>query len=84
MLAAIWSTCAGEWVRALLANGISRSIGQRSTLSAGHGIPVEFARGWDLVIDEFVPVLPAYDHAAYFVELRAGVFESSGLLRHPQ
>ena len=38
MLAAIAATCASVWVRAFLAYGISRSIDQRSTLSAGHGL----------------------------------------------
>jgi hypothetical protein len=38
MLAAIAATCASVWVRAFLAYGISRSIAQRSTLSAGHGL----------------------------------------------
>src|SRR3954469_15701797 len=33
---AIWLTCASLWVRALRANGINRSVGQRSTWSAGH------------------------------------------------
>ena len=35
MLAAIAATWASVWVRAFLAYGISRSIAQRSTLSAG-------------------------------------------------
>jgi hypothetical protein len=34
-MAAIW---ASVWVRAFFAYGISRSIAQRSTLSAGHGL----------------------------------------------
>jgi hypothetical protein len=34
-IAAIW---ASVWVRAFFAYGISRSIPQRSTLSAGHGL----------------------------------------------
>jgi hypothetical protein len=38
MLAAIAATWASVWVRAFLAYGISRSIPQRSTLSAGHGL----------------------------------------------
>jgi len=38
MLAAIAATWASVWVRAFLAYGISRSIAQRSTLSAGHGL----------------------------------------------
>src|SRR3954447_25262208 len=41
---AIWLTCASLWVRALRANGIRRSVGQRSTWSAGHlGFPAELA-----------------------------------------
>jgi hypothetical protein len=35
---AIAATWASVWVRAFLAYGISRSIAQRSTLSAGHGL----------------------------------------------
>ena len=38
MLAAIAATWASVWVRALFAYGISLSIPQRSTLSAGHGL----------------------------------------------
>jgi len=38
MLAAIAATWASVWVRAFFAYGISRSIRQRSTLSAGHGL----------------------------------------------
>jgi len=38
MLAAIAATWASVCVRAFLAYGISRSITQRSTLSAGHGL----------------------------------------------
>jgi hypothetical protein len=38
MLAAIAATWASVWVRAFFAYGISRSIPQRSTLSAGHGL----------------------------------------------
>ena len=38
MLAAIAATWASVWVRAFFAYGISRSIAQRSTLSAGHGL----------------------------------------------
>jgi len=38
MLAAIAATWASVCVRALRAYGISRSIAQRSTLSAGHGL----------------------------------------------
>src|ERR1700730_11628903 len=36
--AAIAATCASVWVRAFFAYGISRSMAQRSTLSAGHGL----------------------------------------------
>jgi hypothetical protein len=38
MLAAMAATWASVWVRAFLAYGIRRSIGHRSTLSAGHGL----------------------------------------------
>jgi hypothetical protein len=38
MLAAIAAIWASVWVRAFFAYGISRSIDQRSTLSAGHGL----------------------------------------------
>jgi hypothetical protein len=38
MLAAIAATWASVWVRTFFAYGISRSIDQRSTLSAGHGL----------------------------------------------
>jgi hypothetical protein len=38
MLAAMAATWASVWVRAFLAYGISLSIAQRSTLSAGHGL----------------------------------------------
>jgi hypothetical protein len=37
MLAAMAATWASVWVRAFFAYGISLSIAQRSTLSAGHG-----------------------------------------------
>ena len=38
MLAAIAATWASVWTLAFFAYGISRSIPQRSTLSAGHGL----------------------------------------------
>jgi hypothetical protein len=38
MLAAIAAIWASVWVRAFFAYGISQSIRQRSTLSAGHGL----------------------------------------------
>jgi hypothetical protein len=38
MLAAIAAIWASVWVRAFFAHGISGSIAQRSTLSAGHGL----------------------------------------------
>jgi hypothetical protein len=38
MLAAMAAICASVWDRAFFAYGISRSIRQRSTLSAGHGL----------------------------------------------
>src|SRR4051794_26234504 len=69
MEAAIWLTCVSLCVRAFRAKGINRSIGHRSTWSAGQAdFPTELATGWDLtddVLSIFVHLrtrgFPAYD-----------------------